>query len=136
MSSERPTSLRQILAAVSPAAEGTLYEQIVAGIEKAVSVGDIQPESTLPSFRQLAEELLVSVITVKRAYEELEQVGILYRRQGLGTFVTADAPQQAKAQMLARARRLLAAARVLASDAGLQPGQIKTLFNEALNPPP
>ena len=76
-----------ILGPISPAAPGTLYQQIVDGLKREVSEGRLKPGAALPSFRVLAEELLVSVITVKRAYEELERAGIIYRRQGLGTFV-------------------------------------------------
>src|SRR6202161_935173 len=72
---------------ISPAAGGTLYQQIVDRLKREVSEGRLAPGAALPSFRLLAEELLVSVITVKRAYEELEREGIIFRRQGLGTFV-------------------------------------------------
>ena len=73
---------------ISVAAPGPLYQQIVDGIKREISEGRLAPGSPLPSFRGLAEELLVSVITVKRAYEDLEREGIIYRRQGLGTFVS------------------------------------------------
>jgi len=82
-----PEHKKIILGPISPAAPGTLYEQIVDRLKREVSEGRVKPGAALPSFRALAEELLVSVITVKRAYEELEREGIIYRRQGLGTFV-------------------------------------------------
>lgn len=75
---------------ITPAARGTLYEQIVEGIKKEVSEGRIKPGEPLPSFRSLAEKLLVSLITVKRAYEELERQGIIFRKQGLGTFISEN----------------------------------------------
>jgi GntR family transcriptional regulator len=80
-----------IIPPISPAAPGPLYEQIVDGIKREISEGRLGPGTALPSFRTLAEDLLVSVITVKRAYEELEREGIIYRRQGLGTFVAEEA---------------------------------------------
>src|SRR3982751_4274929 len=76
-----------ILPPLSAAGPATLYQQIVDGLKREVSEGRLRAGAPLPSFRQLAEDLLVSVITVKRAYEELEREGIIYRRQGLGTFV-------------------------------------------------
>src|SRR5918993_4104536 len=91
------TPPRLILPPLSAAGPGTLYQQIVDGLKREVSEGRLRPGQALPSFRQLAEDLLVSVITVKRAYEDLERDGIIFRRQGLGTFVadTADAPSRA-----------------------------------------
>ena len=65
-----------ILPPISPAASKPLYEQIIDGIKREISAGRLPSNSALPSFRALAEDLLVSVITVKRAYEELEHEGI------------------------------------------------------------
>src|SRR6186713_2341665 len=76
------------LGPISPAAPGALYQQIVDAVKREIAADRLLPGSPLPSFRALAEELLVSLITVKRAYEELEREGIIYRRQGLGTFVS------------------------------------------------
>ncbi len=84
-------SPRKLLLGISPAKPGPLYEQIVEAFKREISEGRLPPGSAVPSFRGLAEELLVGVITVKRAYEELVRDGILYSRQGLGTFVTDDA---------------------------------------------
>src|SRR5215470_14998824 len=80
-----PVALR--LGPISAASPGALYRQIIDAIKREVAAGRLAPGSPLPSFRALAEELLVSLITVKRAYEELEREGIIFRRQGLGTFV-------------------------------------------------
>src|ERR1041385_4799275 len=90
---------RLILPPLSAAGPGTLYQQIVDGLKREVSEGRLPPGAPLPSFRQLAEDLLVSVITVKRAYEELEREGLIFRRQGLGTFVSeqgGDRSREAK----------------------------------------
>jgi len=57
-----------------------LYKQIVDGLKREVSEGRLAPGTALPSFRRLAEDLLVSIITVKRAYEELERDGIILRK--------------------------------------------------------
>jgi GntR family transcriptional regulator len=85
---------------ISPAAAGPLYEQIVAAVKREVAAGRLSPGAALPSVRALAAELLVSLITIKRAYEELERDGIIYSRQGLGTFVADSGADQ-----IARARR-------------------------------
>jgi GntR family transcriptional regulator len=107
------------LPAISAAEPGTLYQQIVEGLKREVSEGRLAAGSALPSFRNLAEELLVSVITVKRAYEELERDGIIYRRQGLGTFVSSAALDRSREAKTQRARELLREALREAREAGL-----------------
>ena len=91
-----PETKRLMLGPISPAAPGALYQQIVDGLQREISEGRLAPGAPLPSFRVLAEDLLVSVITVKRAYEELERAGIIYRRQGLGTFVADHGPDRSR----------------------------------------
>ena len=108
-----------ILPPLSAAGPGTLYQQIVDGLKREVSEGRLRPGQPLPSFRQLAEDLLVSVITVKRAYEELEREGIIYRRQGLGTFVAKTAADRSRDAKTERARELLREALREASEAGV-----------------
>ena len=119
-----------LLGPISPAAEGTLYQQIVDRFKREVSEGRLKPGSALPSFRQLAEDLLVSVITVKRAYEELEREGIIFRRQGLGTFVAEQGQDRSREAKLAAARELLRQAFREAAEAGLSSGEILDLARE------
>ncbi len=121
-----------ILGPISPAAGGTLYQQIVDCLKREVSEGRVKPGSALPSFRQLAEELLVSVITVKRAYEELERDGIIFRRQGLGTFVAEQGRDRSRETKLAVARDLLREGFREAAEAGLKPAEINDLAREIL----
>lgn len=65
-----------------------LYLQVIEQIKRRVAVGDLPSGTELPSIRQLASELKVSVITVKRAYLELERDGVITTRQGKGSFVS------------------------------------------------
>ena len=95
---------RLLIGPISLATPGPLYQQIVDGLKREVSEGRLQPGAPLPSFRGLAEELLVSVITVKRAYDELEREGIIYRRQGLGTFVAEAGGDRSRHAKIERAR--------------------------------
>ena len=76
-----------LIGPISPAASGALYEQIVDAVKREVSEGRLAPNTALPSFRNLAEDLLVSVITVKRAYLDLETEGVIVTRHGKGSFV-------------------------------------------------
>ena len=73
-----------------------MYSQIMDQIIAKVVVGDWKPGQALPSIRELASASCVSVITVKRAYLELERSGVIVTRQGKGSFVadTQDLPRQ------------------------------------------
>ena len=122
-----------ILPPLSAAGPGTLYQQIVDGLRREVSEGRLRPGQPLPSFRQLAEDLLVSVITVKRAYEELEREGIIYRRQGLGTFVAHAAVDRSRDAKIERARELFRDAAREAAEAGLATRDIFRLFESTLD---
>jgi GntR family transcriptional regulator len=117
-----------IIPPISAAAPGPLYQQIVEGLTREVSEGRLAPGTMLPSFRGLAEDLLVSVITVKRAYEELEREGIIYRRQGLGTFIADTAGQRSRDSKKERARQLLAQALGEATEAGLSTKDVLDLL--------
>jgi len=64
-----------------------MYLQIMEQIRHRIAVGDWQPGQEIPSIRALAVSTRVSVITVKRAYLELEREGVIVARQGKGSFV-------------------------------------------------
>lgn len=67
-----------------------LYEQITRQIKEQILRDKIEQGSLLPSIRMMAKELKVSIITVKRAYEELEQEGFVKTTPGKGTYVSLD----------------------------------------------
>ena len=64
-----------------------MYQQIIDQITARVMAGDWAPGQSLPSIRELAASSRVSVITVRRAYEELERAGVICTRQGKGSVV-------------------------------------------------
>lgn len=64
-----------------------IYEQITRQIKAKILGGELQPGEALPSMRLLAKELRISVITTKRAYEELEREGLITSQTGRGSFV-------------------------------------------------
>ena len=64
-----------------------IYEQITAQIKNLIISGELKPGDALPSMRFLAKELRISVITTKRAYEELERSGLIETVAGKGSFV-------------------------------------------------
>jgi GntR family transcriptional regulator len=65
-----------------------MYLQIIEQVRHKVAVGDWAAGADIPSIRQLAGELCVSVITVKRAYQELERDGVIVTQQGRGSMVS------------------------------------------------
>lgn len=121
-----------LIAPLSAAAAKPFYEQIVDGIRREVSSGRLAPHAPLPSFRELAEDLLVSLITVKRAYEELERAGIIYRKQGLGTFVAEQGIARSREANVDETKELLRLAAKGGREAGLRDKQILELLQHIL----
>jgi GntR family transcriptional regulator len=64
-----------------------MYQQIMDQITQRIALGDWPPNTPLPSIRELAMDLKVSIITVKRAYLELERAGVIVTQQGKGSWV-------------------------------------------------
>jgi len=119
---------KRLMPTISSAAPGPLYQQIIDGLKRDISEGRLPAGTPLPSFRQLAEQLMVSLITVKRAYEELEREGIIYRRQGLGTFVAENGDDRSRRIKAQRAEQLMREAIREASEAGLKERDIIEMF--------
>jgi len=120
------------LGPISLASGAPLYQQIVAGIKREIASGRLAAGSAMPSFRVLAEELVVSLITVKRAYEELEREGIIFRRQGLGTFVAANGHDRARDAHVTLVQDALRTAVRAARDAGLSDRELIQLLRKEL----
>ncbi len=72
---------------ISNSSDKPIYEQIVSQIKLAIERGDLSEGEALPSMRHLAADLRVSVITTKRAFEELEREGYIDTLVGKGSFV-------------------------------------------------
>ena len=79
--------MRILIANSSP---DPIYEQIVRQVKSQIISGDLPEGTMLPSIRKLALDLQISVITTKRAYEELEKAGFIDSVGGKGTFVAAQ----------------------------------------------
>jgi len=77
-----------------------IYEQISAQIKAKILSGELKEGDALPSMRALAQDLRVSVITTKRAYEALENEGFIQSFTGRGSFVSAADPEMLKEQNL------------------------------------
>ena len=72
---------------LSPSSPDPLYKQVTDQIRDAIATGDLEVGDKLPSIRELGKELNVSLITIKRAYQDLEAQGYIITRHGLGCFV-------------------------------------------------
>lgn len=72
---------------ISNANDQPIYDQIYSQIKKQILSGSLVQDEMLPSIRSLAKDLRISVITTKRAYDELEKEGFIYARSGKGFFV-------------------------------------------------
>lgn len=77
---------------ISNASDKPIYEQIVMQMKDLILAGDLQEGQQLPSIRALASDLRISVITTKRAYEDLEADGFITTMPGRGSFVAPQNP--------------------------------------------
>jgi len=127
------TSNALIFGPISPAAPGPLYEQVANAVKREVSAGRLKPGDALPSLRVLAADLMVSLITVKRAYEELERDGVIFSRQGLGAFIAATGSERLRAQNSVATHEALRNAVIAGRAAGLTDAQLRELFVMILN---
>lgn len=77
-----------------------IYEQISTQVKGLIIAGQLRPGDALPSMRMLAKELRISVITTKRAYEELERDGYITSQTGRGSFVAERNPELMREEQL------------------------------------
>jgi GntR family transcriptional regulator len=109
-----------------------MYQQIVDQVSARVLAGDWLPGQALPSIRELAATSGVSVITVKRAYEELERAGLIATRHGKGS-VVADRPDQARGLLEEGLATHLREAALHAARLGLDAGALRRRLDAALD---
>jgi GntR family transcriptional regulator len=109
---------------ISQADRRPMYLQIMDQIRHRIAIGDWLPGQEIPSIRALAVAVKVSVITVKRAYLELEREGVIVTRQGRGSFVseTVDLGKSLRNQML---DEHLAAAAEIGRELGFTPEELE-----------
>lgn len=112
------------------ASDGTpMYQQVIDQITAKVMAGDWTAGTALPSIRELASASQVSVITVKRAYQELERTGVIVTQQGKGSHVS-EAADTRKTLLHAELELHLRALLACAARLGLELHEIKRLVDE------
>ena len=104
-----------------------IYEQIFAQIRDQIFSGALPEDEPLPSIRTLAKDLRISVITTKRAYEELEAAGFIYTLPGKGSFVAARNEELLREEHLRQLEEHLQEVRRLARLCGLSREELTEL---------
>lgn len=118
---------------VDPSSGLPIYVQIVNQIKTGIAMGRLQPEDPLPSVRQLATELAVNPNTVARAYLDLEYEGIIYKRQGAGTFVSKLGVEMSKLERRKVLSELIEKALVEGVNLGLSERELRETFDRVLD---
>ena len=113
---------------ISNAAGTPIYEQIVSQIKGKIISGELAEGDALPSIRLLAKELRISVITTKRAYEELERDGFIVTQPGRGSFVAGKNLELIREEHLRPLEELPAQSCRLAADCGLSLEELEEML--------
>ena len=106
-----------------------IYEQIKQQIKAAILAGELREGEALPSLRSLAKDLKISVLTVTRAYTELEQEGFVQNVQGRGCFALGRGSELIKEQLIVRAENHLTEAIQAAKMANLSREDLRRLLD-------
>ena len=106
-----------------------IYAQIETQIKAMIMQGKLKEGDALPSMRNLAKELRISLITTKRAYEELERDGFIVTVAGKGCFVAAKNTQLVREENLREIERLLARAVEIAKVCDVQENELKEILS-------
>ena len=106
-----------------------IYDQITRQMKGLILRGELKEGEALPSMRLLAKELRISVITTKRAYEELEREGFITTVPGKGCFVAPQDPTLAREETLRRVEEHLSRAVEAAKVGGVTLGELTDALN-------
>lgn len=113
---------------ISNSGDKPIYEQIIGQIKNMVMNGTLKEGDSLPSMRTLAKELRISVITTKRAYEELEREGFITTIVGKGSFVRAADTELLREERLRQLEELLMQAVSLAGQSGITRQELQEIL--------
>ena len=106
-----------------------IYDQIYSQIKSQIISGALSEDQLLPSIRNLAKDLGISVITTRRAYDELEREGFIYTVAGKGSFVAAKNTELLREENLRQIEAHLQEIRSLAVACGLSREEILEMFS-------
>jgi GntR family transcriptional regulator len=109
-----------------------LQSQLIRQIRASILAGELEAGSSLPSIRALATEQHVSVITVQRAYEHLERLGLIHSRRGKGFFVSDLRQGEKKELATQRLTESIESHIAAALSEGLKPQDVKAVLEQIL----
>lgn len=113
---------------ISNSSKSPIYEQIVHQVKSLILSGELQEGETIPSMRKLAKDLQISVITTKRAYEELEKSGFIYSIVGKGSFVAEQNLEVVREKKLKVIEEQLSAVIANSKEIGLELEELQDLM--------
>ena len=113
---------------VSNASDRPIYEQVYTQIKAAILRGELRAGEALPSIRALAKDLRISVITTKRAFDDLERDGFICTVQGKGSFVAAKNREMLREELLKQAEQKLLEAIEIARQGGISQQELLEMF--------
>lgn len=105
-----------------------IFEQIENAIKEAIFSNELKEEDMLPSVRNLANELKISFLTVKRAYDELEKTGFIKTIQGKGSFVAPKNLELIKEEKLKEIQDYIEKVYNISKIANISEDEVKELF--------
>lgn len=114
---------------ISNTGDKPIYEQITGQIKNLVMNGQLREGDALPSMRTLAKELRISVITTKRAYEDLERDGFITTVVGKGSFIKAADTRLIREEKLKQIEILLTEAVSMAGQSGISRMEIEEMID-------
>lgn len=114
---------------ISNTGDKPIYEQITGQIKNMVMNGQLKEGDALPSMRTLAKELRISVITTKRAYEDLERDGFITTIVGKGSFIKAADIRLIREEKLKQIENLLSEAISMAGQSGIDRTEIEEMID-------
>ena len=110
-----------------------IYEQIKTAIKQAIFSNELKEEDVLPSVRSMANDLKISFLTVKRAYDELEEEGYIKTVQGKGSFVAPKNLELIKEEKLREIQELIERIYDISKISNITEDEIKELFKIIFN---
>lgn len=113
---------------ISNSSDKPIYEQITDQIKSMIMTGRLKEGDILPSMRTLAKELRISVITTKRAYEDLERDGFIATVVGKGSFVKAADTRLVREEKLKQIEELISKAVSLAKQSGIERRELEEIL--------
>jgi GntR family transcriptional regulator len=114
---------------ISNSSSKPIYEQITSQVKNMILTGQLKEGAPLPSMRLLAKELRISVITTKRAYEDLERDGFIETVVGKGSFVAKKNTQFVREEILKLAQEHIKEAVDAAKSGGITAGELHEMVD-------